>query len=184
MRPNLSIVGLYNYDNTIFNGMQLPQGVDRDLVVNKIMIDNAELSLVYTDPEIVKMMIINWSAIHAPNWTRVKAALDAEYDPISNYDRHEEWTDTGESSSTQTTATERKVAGYNTAPVTDTAEAVENTGTGSGDTSSTHDGHVYGNIGVTTAQQMINEELQLRKSATLEQIISDSFQSNFCIMIY
>ena len=184
MQAMLSITGLYNYDNTIFDDMHLPEGVDRDTVLQKILIDNAELGLVYTDPAVVKMLIANWSSIHAENWGRIHAALTAEYDPISNYDRRETWTDTGNSSSEQTTGTERKVAGWNTAPTTETAEAVENSGTGSSSSSNTRTGRAYGNIGVTTNQQMIEAEMQLRSTQTLPEIISDSFKSNFCIMVY
>lgn len=184
MRAFLSIVGVYNYDNSIFEGLQLPTGADRDVIIQKIMIDNADLGLVHTDPETIKMMIVNWSSNRLDNWTRIKAALDAEYDPISNYDRHETWTDEGSSTSSQTTGTERKVAGWNTAPATETAEAVDSSGEGESTSSNTRTGRAYGNIGVTTNQQMIEAELQLRTSTTLGEIISNSFRHEFCIMVY
>lgn len=43
--------------------------------------------------------------------------------------------------------------------------------------------HAYGNIGVTTAEAMIVEELQLRKTDMLR-IITDEFTRYFCLCIY
>ena len=46
-----------------------------------------------------------------------------------------------------------------------------------------HDARIYGNIGVTTTQQMIESELELRRWNIYEQI-TDMFISEFCVMIY
>lgn len=43
--------------------------------------------------------------------------------------------------------------------------------------------HAYGNIGVTTAVQMIQEDLELRKTDLLR-IITDEFVAYFCLQIY
>ena len=83
----ISILALYQYDNTIFSELVLPDDVDEQTIIDKILIDNAELSLVYTEPETVKMLIGNWRKIQSPNWGRIMEALEAEYSPIENYDR-------------------------------------------------------------------------------------------------
>lgn len=200
MKALISILAVHNYDNTVFDDMQLPEGVDRDTVINKIMIDNAELSLVYPEPSTLKMLIANWSRVNLNAWTRIAAALDAEYSPIENYDRYEEWTDSGTSSSLesteqrtqQSTGTTRKVAGWNNDSTLTPAEGVDSSGTGSstgstngtGSTTGKHSGHLHGNIGVTTAQEMITAEMELRSKFTLPEIISRSFRRNFCLMVY
>ena len=48
----------------------------------------------------------------------------------------------------------------------------------------THTGHVSGNIGVTTSQQMIESELSLRLGYNLYDMIADEFKRRFCILIY
>lgn len=55
----------------------------------------------------------------------------------------------------------------------------------SGDDSytNTHSARLYGNIGVTTSQQMLQSELELARWNMYEHI-SDLFASEFCIMIY
>lgn len=200
MKAMLSITGLYAFDNNIFSKLHLPSGVDRDMIISKIMIDCAELSLIYTEPVTVKMMIDNWSRINVDNWARIYKALSAEYDPITNYDRHEKWTDTGSSSNEtretgttqQSTGTTRKVAGWNNDSSLTPAEGVDSSGTGSaanttagtGSTSNVREGRAYGNIGVTTNQQMITEEINLRVNSNIADIISRSFKQNFCLMVY
>lgn len=48
---------------------------------------------------------------------------------------------------------------------------------------SKHDGRIHGNIGVTTTQQMIKEEVQIAKFNLVKQI-SDIFIKEFCVMVY
>lgn len=172
----ISILALYQYDNTIFSELVLPEDVDEQTIIDKILIDNAELSLVYTEPETVKMLIGNWSTIQSPNWARIMEALEAEYSPIENYDRYEDFTDT----STQTTGTTRKVAGWNNDSALTPSEGVDSSGSGS----NRRTGHLHGNIGVTTAMQMITEEVKLRSTVTLAEVISRSFKNHFCIQVY
>ena len=176
MQATLSILSLYAYDNTIFDDMELPEDVDRQTIIDKICYDNAELSLLYTDPAAVKLLIKNWSTTQVENWARIAEALAAEYSPIENYDRYEDFTDT----SSQSTGTTRKVAGWNNDSSLTPAEGVDSSGSGS----NRRTGHLHGNIGVTTAQQMITEEVKLRSSITLADVISSSFRKHFCIMIY
>lgn len=176
MQAMLSILSLYAYDNTIFDDLELPEDVDRQTIIDKICYDNAELSLLYIDPAAVKLLIKNWSTTQVENWARIAEALAAEYSPIENYDRYEDFTDT----SSQSTGTTRKVAGWNNDSSLTPSEGVDSSGSGS----NRRTGHLHGNIGVTTAQQMITEEVKLRSSITLADVISSSFRKYFCIMIY
>ena len=184
----LSVWGLYNYDNTIFDNFTVPEGADRSLAISKILIDNGELGLVYSDPEMFKMQMDVWSSTHENAFARMYAALTAIYNPIHNFDRNETWSD-GENtqySDSNTGNNARKVAGWNTdSPLTD-SERIDssNTNSGSGAKQSTHTGHLYGNIGVTRTQEMIRDELSLRAEMNFYQVVSDAFRSEFCIMVY
>ena len=102
-------------------------------------------------------------------------ALSAEYDPIENYDRREEWTDGADSSG----GYQNKVAGFNAGGQTDSNSSEQQT-----KSSATHSGRVHGNIGVTMAQQMIQSELDLRAVNDMVQIIVNEFKKRFCIMVY
>ena len=100
-----------------------------------------------------------------------------EYDPIRNYDRFEDTDDNGaHAGGSNTTAVDtpngRKQitsnSGYNTDAMTPTSQ-VELQGTATQTNDSTYDGtaenhkksHIYGNIGVMTTQQMIEQERDL-----------------------
>lgn len=192
MRAMLSIMGAYNQDETIFDDFRVPEGLDKDTAVKKILFDCAELGLVYVNMDIIPVLIKNWTDTHFTNWERAWNALKAEYNPIHNYDRSEEWEDNGERANQENyasgTSTDHDVAGYN-----ESNQLVQNSrdntgqyqeGSGSGTDKSTHEGRVYGNIGVTTSQKMVQEEVDLMMKNNIYEIISVSFKVNFCIMVY
>lgn len=56
--------------------------------------------------------------------------------------------------------------------------------TGTRETDGDHEGRVHGNIGVTTTQQMIEQEMSLRKNYNIYNLISDSFCDEFLIQVY
>lgn len=49
---------------------------------------------------------------------------------------------------------------------------------------SSHIGRIHGNIGVTTAMKMVNEELELRIKNNLTDIITNDFIDEFCLRVY
>ena len=180
MRAFLSILGMYNYDPTVFADFSVPDGVDRDTAINKILFDNAELGLVYTDPDIFGQLVKNWTNVNLPNWNRAYEALMSTYNPIYNYDKNESWDDSSNVYNSGTT--DRDVAGFN-----DNTNLVKDNKITSADESHygfAHRGRIYGNIGVKTTQSMIEEEMNLRVKFNIYQMISDSFKSYFCIKVY
>ena len=88
---------------------------------------------------------------------------------------------------TDDTGTQR-IAGTNT-----NSGTVRNAGSGSGSLSNsengtdtytnTHKARLYGNIGVTTSQQMLQSELDIARFNLYEQI-ADLFVQEFCLMVY
>ena len=175
MKATMTVLGLYNYNDTIFNSMQLPDGVDPDNVVSNLLMELAELEVIYPSWITMHRAIADWSKSRVTSWERMLLALSAEYDPIENYDRREEWTD-GENSNG---GYQNKVAGFNIGEQTDS-----NGGAQQSKRSATHSGRIHGNIGVTMAQQMIQSELDLRAANDIVQIIVNEFKKRFCIMVY
>jgi len=88
-KANLSIIGAYNYDSTLFDNLQLPEGVTRETVVSNILDYCAELELLYPDLPYLKNAIGYWSAKELPFWEKVREMETAEYNPIENYDRYD-----------------------------------------------------------------------------------------------
>ena len=123
-------------------------------------------------------------AIHKyfENWNRIANALFSDYNPISNYDMKEHEDNAVNSKVVTTTKdniTDNKLAGFNSdddnlATTQKSENNSEVTSEGSDeDNTSSRDLTRSGNIGVTTSQQMIESELELRKKNIYEIIYSD-----------
>lgn len=91
MSPAITIVGLYNYDNTIFDELYLPDGVDKDIVINLIMLGFGGCESYIQDPNVLKMMIGWWSKSCKYAWDGLVKSTQFDYNPIENYDRKEKF---------------------------------------------------------------------------------------------
>ena len=99
----LTLMGLFNYDPTLFDNLELPEGYDRETFIDSLILEHGEKCVLYSDPRYVKSAIGAWGRKWALELTRIYGALTAEYDPIYNYDRHEEFTDSEGRKLTSTT---------------------------------------------------------------------------------
>lgn len=86
---NLSILGLYQWDNSIFDLMQIPQELDKPTLIDNLLAENAELEVLYPNPVVLKNLIGVWSAKQIDIWNRLYATTQYEYNPIENYNRYE-----------------------------------------------------------------------------------------------
>lgn len=242
MQSKITLIGMYNYDNTIFDNLVFPAGIDKSLAVNRILNKSEEFEVLYSDSGYLKDRIGIWGEIWERTFTKWVEALSVQYDPLHNYDRHEIYTDTkgreykdsktdnradasvsaaadlSTSSSNTVTGsksdskTEQKKSAYDEADYSDyqkeDADATtEQTGTGTSQAKSEsnansntmsqevsdaagtsneviqHEAHLYGNIGVTTSQQMLKDELDV-VTWNLYEHIADIFIDEFCILVY
>ena len=264
-QSKITLIGIENYlnpDHSVFETMQLPDGIDKDTLIGAIMLRCQEFELLYSDPDFLTAAVNIWSRKNYRIFDKWVKALDIQYDPLCNYDRTEEYTDThsgsfnrsgsnndsGTNGNTRTdnlsqsddhtrtdnltmtnnlsdtndvTLTHSEKA-YNdsnyvgtTQDVTDqdeshtgtvtntgtqkTAGTITNTGTvtdsgnfyssGSSNENGTdgytdiHKARLFGNIGVTTSQQMLQSELDIARWNMYEHI-ADLFCQEFCIMVY
>lgn len=272
----ITLNGWLQYDPTIFDGVILPEDYDRDALLAEIMSRSGELYTYHQVPYVLKENIRLWFSRNFLNFDRMMAALMAEYNPIENYDRHEDWTrtpnltdeakhtgsDSVEASGTDSTeasgsdtdtlsgndtttrsynnynesstrtgddTTERTVSAFDSGTYQPAEKTVETFGsvkdskdiTGSYDDSTDYgkvdtmdygrkdettygrkdettfnstmtDRHtgtekytsrIHGNIGVTTSQQMIQSELELRKFDIYEEIAA-RFEHEFLVQVY
>lgn len=89
----LTLIGLTNYDSTLFDGLTLPDGYDKETFVNSLLLEHGEKCVLYSNPAFFKQAITLWGRKWQLELKRIYEALTAEYDPIYNYDRYEEYTD-------------------------------------------------------------------------------------------
>ncbi len=209
MQSKLTLIGLYNFDNTALDNLTFPDGIDRNTAISTILLRCGEFELIYPNLDFMRSMCDLFSKKH--NWTFKKwiDAINISYDPLNNFDRHEDYTDThsgtdttsgttsGSTSPAQTTTTDTNdVSAYDATTYQpkekNTSSIVVNTAGSDSSTSSgsmthgeviEHTGRLYGNIGVTTSQQMLQSELDIAKFNLYDQI-ADIFCEEFCLMIY
>lgn len=282
MPATLSIRGLYIINESLFSGMVMPNGMttaDRDIIKDNILNEFAELEVIYPDPIFMQDAIAKWSRKEVGTWGRIYRASIADYNPIENYNRMEETTESGENSRTQTTTQSEGHTGTdtethsgkdidahsgtdtNTSTLTNThtglnsdtnsgsdvvttnkagfdsntlvttetnttqhghvvstsiSESVSESGSASlahgekietlhghtvatqhgetvstsgnvsesGDNSVNRRSHITGNIGVTTSQQMLEQELVVSAKLNVYNYIMESFKDRFCLEIY
>ena len=195
LQPRMTLYGMYQYDPTLFDGVILPEGMDKTLMVNQIIRQSGDLFPYYQVPPEVKSAITEWFTRRKDNFAKLWQGFTAEYNPIENYDRQEDSTETPNithtlSNSGQDASTnEADVQGYNG------TDYVPNSRTKSSGTSSTngtdtesgtrtYTSRIHGNIGVTTSAQMLEGELALRKSMDIYGLIAAEFETDNLIQVY
>lgn len=90
----LTLIGLYNYDSTLFDGLTLPAEYDKEVFIDSLLMEHGEKCVLYSNPDFMKYSIGAWGRKWSMELERIAEALQAEYNPIYNYDRYEEWTET------------------------------------------------------------------------------------------
>lgn len=182
----ISILGLYDYDNTIFDDLELPEGIDKDDLVDTILFQNAELELLYTEPTLMKRAIGRWGRISQYTWEKWVNTLNLEYNPIWNriYNYREEETINRDTNGSASGSDTGKVSAYNETTFTNrnlNESEAESSQTEDVDRVLTRD--EGGNIGVTTTQKMITDEREVALFNIYNKI-SEDFRKRFCIMVY
>ena len=93
MSATMSLLGLYKVNSGLFLELELPEGISKDTVVDNILMETAELEILYPNPYFMQAAIGTWSSKELPVWKKLYETTVLKYDPISNYDRSESWTE-------------------------------------------------------------------------------------------
>lgn len=183
----ISILGLYQYDPTLFDNMALPKEVDRQTLVNNIVAELAEIEVIYPAPAFMKSAITFWSQARLNTWQRYATVLTEDYDPFINIKRDETRTIVQERdlTGTQTGTNTVKTNAFNSGTGTerDTSEA-DGTTTDSGTITTTEHFHVEGDSAITDAQDVLKKEVEVRQLYDLYRLIINDFKKRFCILVY
>lgn len=179
IRATLSIVGLYIWDDHIFDGLNaLPQEIEKSDVVGNILRACGDLELMWPDWDFMKDAIDEWAFKNMKTWTDLYASTRFTYDPIANVDATITINRGGSNGGTVTN--ESSVAAYNTATLQPEAKTVTTPSTTWGDTSTETR---KGNIGVTATQDLIQKQREVVQF-NIYDFIAESFKKEFCLMVY
>ena len=186
MRAGVTLTGMLMTDSTLFDGLTVPNGIDKDILIDTIVFNYGDLYLTNTDTAWTKAAITVWGKRHAYYLDELYKTLSYNYNPIENYDRYEDYTDSSvnsanTTSSATTTATTAAYDSNTMQPDTASTDSATNAANSAG--TLTHTAHIHGNIGVTTAAQMIQGQRDIIKISWYDEA-ANLFASEFCLMIY
>ena len=223
----LTLIGIYNYDPSLFDVLTLPDGYDKDTFIDALLLEHGEKCVLYSNPDFMKNAIGAWGRKWAGNLERIYTALTEQYNPLHNFDRFEEYTDnegrkyesktnaghkatddpdfsvtndTNENAVTEHTVSadnsgdyqpewkETQNGGKTTATTKGKTQNLSETSNATTNDAETHNfkhnGHLYGNIGVTTSVQMLTSEVDARMKYNLYDAAGRLFANELLIGIY
>lgn len=212
MKSFLTIMGMYQYDKTIFDLFTLPDIMKekKQDIINSICVETQELEVLYPNTATLQFAIGNWSNIMQSVWKKLYNTTTLEYNPIENYNRTDETTENENvtenitrndslKNTTDNTGNSEIInqnVTYNDTNFTNHEKTMNNvdnniveTGTNKYDTDrsltngKTTTNRSRGNIGVTTSQQMIEQERQVSEFNIVQYIVDD-FKQKFCLTVY
>lgn len=85
----ITLWGMWNYDNSLFNEIDVDARLNKNLLITYIMQYCADNEVLYPNPDILKMCVNAFFQARKDNYARIIDALTAEYNPIENTDRYE-----------------------------------------------------------------------------------------------
>lgn len=194
----MSVWGMYQIAPTLFDGLSVPDGVDKENVKDNILLESENLEVLYSNPDFLKAAITVWSTERLSIWEKLYATTQYEYNPIENYDRYEEGTNSasgtssGQNESVSSGENESITSNtaYDTNAFADSAKANSsgsNNATNSGNNEFENSGsfttHIHGNIGVRSSQELIEQERRIADFCITSYIVEE-FIDKFCIGVY
>lgn len=193
-RAKITLIGLNNYcvanGYSLFDQVLIPSGIDRDMLIHAILLRAGDFEVLYPNPDFMQDVINSLFKRWYKTFAKWEKALNIEYDPLSNYDRKEEWTDSSRADTSTDSLSNSddtlKVSSYDSDMMHD-----KEMSTGKNDSNITsrsnannkRTGRAYGNTGVTTSQQMLDAELTIARFNLYNQI-ADIIVRDICIMVY
>lgn len=91
----MTLSGLYQWDSSLFDGMEFPDGADKENFIDSLILSYGMCEPLYPDFDFMKNSAIPaWSKKWLRSMEKVYSVIEKlDYEPIENYDRRESWTD-------------------------------------------------------------------------------------------
>ena len=86
MRATMDLIALYNYDNSLLDNLVIPAELDKQILVDNLLMESAEMEVVYSSFAFMKAAIGSWSNKMLHVWEELYATTQYEYNPIWNKD--------------------------------------------------------------------------------------------------
>lgn len=224
MRTLIPLISLYQWDNSILDGMYISGDFD---IKESFLLQFGEMTPIYQKPDLLKLYVANVAKSLKWSIDRLYNVTLLEYNPIENYNRMEKGLDItddttdntqnigaqkvssenqiGATTTTPATTTETKVSAFNESEyqpseqTKNTGNVIESHDKDTGTTTTTkepdvqhmkykrtydHDLLVHGNIGVTTSQKMVSDEILLAKSNNYIDTVCQMYAERLLINVW
>ena len=124
-KAKLTLLGFYNWDSTLFDSIQLTPLINKENLVNNILLECGEFEVLYGDLSFYKNAVNHFFKLNYDLFNQWATDLELEYNPLENYDRMEHWTDSSENQGSESEHTSNSMtsSGTNTTSSTDTISA-------------------------------------------------------------
>ena len=209
--PILTLQNLLTYNSALFDDIALPDGADKQLLVDTIVMQYGDMAPTCSDWPVLRHYINTWFSAHRQQLQHLWNDYMAEYNPIYNKDGYIEETrtphleyaekrndtQTASGSSNESGNTVQQYKGFQSASFNDVSKTLPGTSvtsasntSGSASSLRTEQGHEdvyrheYGNIGVTMASQMLRDDLQFWQTFTFYDIAAKLWAVDNLVMIY
>ena len=186
----ITILGFYNFDPDIFEDLAVPEGIEKQDVIDAILLECSELELLYSSFTVMKIAIKSWCSRELTSWEKLQATVTAEYNPLWNVDASITESGTSEKERSGTGTNEgtdiHSVTGYNSSSWSNNDKLDSDTEQNWSEDESGSDTRSIirtGNIGVTSSQQLISQEREVAKFNVIDYIV-ESFKKRFCLLVY
>lgn len=139
----LTLIGMYNYDDTLFDQISFPEGVDRDLFVNALLLEKGELPVLYASVTFNKSAFGVWSLKWYHSIERLLKAFTEDYNPLHNFDRNEVYSDKETRATTNTETGKDETTGSSNSNSSGTNETTETNNSNTENTVSAYNSDMY-----------------------------------------
>lgn len=216
MSRRVILMNLYNVEQfgevtgkgSLFDGVEIPTGIDQQTVYDKIMYDNWDLEPYISDFDVLHRFILNWFKTRYQAWEMMNKALSQDYEPLENMNRTEtetitrnrkingnvETSNSIKNESTDKLKSEQKVSAfdssaYQPSQMQDDDRSLNEKSSENGseqrsdseNESITNERNSHGTIGVITNQDMLQKEIDIRRY-DIYSIISQEFTNEFMLL--
>lgn len=92
-QSKITLIGMENYlnpDHSIFEKLNLPDGIDKDTLIGAIILRCQEFELLYSNPDFMIEAVKVWGMKNYWTFERWVKLINKEYDPLYNKDYHED----------------------------------------------------------------------------------------------
>ena len=94
LTPRITMIGLYNYNSALFDKLTLPEGIEKEDFINSFLLKYGECPVIYPQWDFMQFALGVWGKKWYHSIERIIYAFTEEYNPLHNFDRHEDYTDT------------------------------------------------------------------------------------------